>query len=65
MIEDYCKPFFLEPNNKDLVSFDSKSYSKAAKRFIEWQEKKILSLEKEIKNLKTVFTPKYSKSKLT
>ena len=46
LISDYCKPFFLDPDNKNLVSFDSKSYSKAAKQYIEQLELENMELLK-------------------
>jgi hypothetical protein len=39
IIKDYCKPFFLDPHSKDLVSFDSKGYAKDAAAYIEHLEK--------------------------
>lgn len=44
LIKDYCKPFFLDPGNKELVSFDSKAYSIQASKYIKQleQQKDIL-----------------------
>lgn len=49
--KDYCVPLSPDPENKTLVSFDSKGYAKAAEKYIEFLEAKIKNLT--LKNNKT------------
>jgi hypothetical protein len=51
LIKDFCTPFGLDPDNKELVSFDSKGYSKAAAKYIEQLETENKELIYVLKNL--------------
>lgn len=44
LLKDYCTPFTFNPGDKNLVSFDSKAYAKAAAKYIEYLEAKVKNL---------------------
>jgi hypothetical protein len=51
LVKDFCKPFLLDPDNKELVSFDSQGYAKAANVYIDQLEKEKQELIKALSDI--------------